>query len=176
MQVWIGTSGYSYPDWVGSLYPAGTRPQRMLGHYCRVFPLVELNFTYYRPPTPGMLTRFARQTPSLFQFLVKLPRTLSHEEHIRDLLGFRHAVDALKNEGKSSSVLNVICEGCIRNIERCAGRDATGLPNGLRSERLRLVVRRIYQKLIGACGCAGEIPGHANLVAVTNWENQQVCV
>jgi uncharacterized protein YecE (DUF72 family) len=21
MQVWIGTSGYSYPDWVGPFYP-----------------------------------------------------------------------------------------------------------------------------------------------------------
>ncbi len=105
MQVWIGTSGYSYPDWVGSFYPAGTRPQRMLAHYCRVFPLVELNFTYYRPPTADMLARLARQTPAKFQFLVKLPRSLSHEEHTRDLVGFRNAVDAMRNEGRLAGLL-----------------------------------------------------------------------
>ena len=33
MQTWIGTSGYSYPDWVGGFYPRGTRPNRMLDHY-----------------------------------------------------------------------------------------------------------------------------------------------
>jgi uncharacterized protein YecE (DUF72 family) len=119
MHVWIGTSGFSYPDWVGSFYPARTRPQRMLSHYCRVFPLVELNFTYYRPPTPGMLTRLARQTPSAFQFLVKLPRSLSHEEHIRDLLGFRKAVDALKNEGKLAGLLCQLPQAAHRTRTHC---------------------------------------------------------
>ena len=52
MKVWIGTSGYSYPDWVGPFYPEGTRSGRMLAHYAGHFPLVELNFTFYRLPTP----------------------------------------------------------------------------------------------------------------------------
>jgi uncharacterized protein YecE (DUF72 family) len=105
MRVWIGTSGYSFPDWVGPFYPAGTRPNRMLGHYCRAFPLVELNFTFYRPPTAEMLARLARQTPTNFQFLVKLPRSLTHEESPHDLPGFRLAVDALMHVGKLSGLL-----------------------------------------------------------------------
>src|SRR5947207_1226571 len=80
MQVWIGTSGYSYSDWVGPFYPPGTRPNRMLRQYCQHFPLVELNFTFYRPPTPEILARLADQTPAGFQFLVKAPRSISHEE------------------------------------------------------------------------------------------------
>ena len=79
MDLWIGTSGYSYPDWVGGFYPAGTRPDRMLAYYSRRFPLVELNFTFYRPPTPEMLAKLAAQTPDGFQFLVKLPQSISHE-------------------------------------------------------------------------------------------------
>ena len=59
MKVWVGTSGYSYPDWVGPFYPEGTRPNRMLSYYARQFPLVELNFTFYRPTTPEMLGRIA---------------------------------------------------------------------------------------------------------------------
>src|SRR5438132_10075491 len=86
-QIWIGTSGYSYPDWVGGFYPPNTRPNRMLAYYCGHFPLVELNFTYYRLPTPGMLARLVEQTPPGFQFLVKLPRSLSHEESTAELTG-----------------------------------------------------------------------------------------
>jgi uncharacterized protein YecE (DUF72 family) len=77
----------------------------MLGFYCRAFPLVELNFSYYRLPTGDMLSRLARQTPATFQFLLKLPRTITHEESPHDLPAFRLAVDALKRAGKLSGLL-----------------------------------------------------------------------
>jgi hypothetical protein len=95
MDVWIGTSGYSYPDWVGEFYPPGPRPERMLGHYSQFFPLVELNFTFYRPPTAGLLLRLADKAPAEFQFLVKLPQTASHQQSAADLPGFRKAAEAL---------------------------------------------------------------------------------
>jgi uncharacterized protein YecE (DUF72 family) len=96
MQVWIGTSGFSYADWVGPYYPLGTRPSQMFGLYCKHFPLVELNFTFYRPPTGDMLTRLADKGPEGFQFLVKAPRSVSHEADVRDLPGFREALGQLR--------------------------------------------------------------------------------
>jgi len=105
MKVWIGTSGYSYPDWVGSFYPAGMRSQRMLGHYVQHFPVVELNFTFYRPPTPAMLAKLADQVPAGFQFLVKLPQTISHEERDADLLSFRQSVEEMRRRGCLQGVL-----------------------------------------------------------------------
>jgi uncharacterized protein YecE (DUF72 family) len=105
MDLWIGTSGYSYPDWVGGFYPAGTRPGRMLAFYARQFPLVELNFTFYRPPTLEMLARLAGQAPPGFQFVVKLPRTISHERRTDDLDGFRKAVFELDRRGRLSGLL-----------------------------------------------------------------------
>jgi uncharacterized protein YecE (DUF72 family) len=107
MEVWIGTSGYSYTDWAGSFYPAGTRPSQMLGHYARHFPLVELNFTFYRPPTPDMLLRIADKVPEGFQFLVKLPRTLSHEEKRDDLPVFKKSVEQLHRRG---CLLGLLCQ------------------------------------------------------------------
>jgi uncharacterized protein YecE (DUF72 family) len=107
MQVWLGTSGYSYTDWVGSFYPAGLQSGQMLGHYCRHFPLVELNFTFYRLPTASMLERLADQTPRGFQFLVKVPRTLSHDEESQDLPAFRLAVDELQRGGR---LLGLLCQ------------------------------------------------------------------
>src|SRR5437588_3285795 len=100
MDVWIGTSGYSYADWVGGFYPAGTRPGQMLGYYARQFPLVELNFTFYRPPTPDMLARMAGQTPPGFQFLVKLPRSISHDRSPDDIDCFRKAALELDRRGQ----------------------------------------------------------------------------
>jgi uncharacterized protein YecE (DUF72 family) len=105
MYVWIGTSGYSYLDWVGDFYPAGTRPERMLAYYCRHFPLVELNFTFYRPPSRSMLLRLACKTPAGFQFLVKLPQVISHDESALELPGFRHAVEGLAQRGQLAGLL-----------------------------------------------------------------------
>jgi uncharacterized protein YecE (DUF72 family) len=105
MDVWIGTSGFSYQDWVGDFYPTGTRPEAMLGYYCRHFPLVELNYTFYRPPTRGALEKLAHRTPPGFQFLVKLPRTISHEQKPLDLPGFRFACDGLLERGQLAGVL-----------------------------------------------------------------------
>jgi uncharacterized protein YecE (DUF72 family) len=105
MYVWIGTSGYSYLDWVGSFYPEGTRPERMLGYYSRHFPLVELNFTFYRPPTRSMLLRLANKAPAGFQFLVKLPQVISHDESALELPGFRHAVEGLAQRGQLAGLL-----------------------------------------------------------------------
>jgi uncharacterized protein YecE (DUF72 family) len=105
MHVWVGTSGFSYSDWVGPFYPAGTRPERMLAYYCRRFPLVELNFSFYRLPTRLQLARLAEQTPAGFQFLVKVPRTISHEQDPGELAAFRLAVDELKARNRLLGVL-----------------------------------------------------------------------
>ena len=107
MDVWIGTSGYSYPDWVGRFYPPGTRPTHMLRHYCRHFPLVELNFTFYQPPTDIVLIKLAERVPRGFQFLVKLPRTLSHERTANDLASFERATAALASRNQ---LLGVLCQ------------------------------------------------------------------
>jgi uncharacterized protein YecE (DUF72 family) len=107
MKVWIGTSGYSYPDWVSDFYPPGTRSPKMLAYYCRVFPVVELNFTFYRPPTRSMLARLADKTSDGFQFLVKLPRSLSHEQRRDDLATFRDAAAELRRRQR---LMGLLCQ------------------------------------------------------------------
>lgn len=41
----VGTSGFSYDDWVGPVYPEGTPRQDFLSQYAARFPFVELNFS-----------------------------------------------------------------------------------------------------------------------------------
>jgi uncharacterized protein YecE (DUF72 family) len=107
MRIWLGTCGYSYPDWVGTVYPRGTKSGQMLALYSRLFPAVELNFTFYRTPTAAMLARQAEQTPPGFQFLVKVPRTLSHDADLADLQPFRDAAEELLQRDR---LLGVLCQ------------------------------------------------------------------
>jgi uncharacterized protein YecE (DUF72 family) len=107
MQIWIGTSGYSYSDWVGPFYAPGTRPDQMLAFYSHRFPLVELNFTFYRLPSVHQLARLSDKTPANFQFLVKLPKTISHDGSDGDLPAFRQAVDELQDRGR---LLGLLCQ------------------------------------------------------------------
>jgi uncharacterized protein YecE (DUF72 family) len=118
MQCWVGTSGYSYSDWVGGFYPQGTKGRGMLIHYCRHFPLVELNFSFYRNPTPEILARMADQTPDGFQFIVKVPRTISHEERNEELPLFRSAIEELRRRQKLSGVLLQLPQSAHFNQER----------------------------------------------------------
>jgi len=53
--LWVGTSGYSYPEWgEAGIYPTGTKAGEMLLLYAREFPVTELNDTWYLGETwPG---------------------------------------------------------------------------------------------------------------------------
>ncbi len=100
MEIWIGTSGYAYPDWVGGFYPPGTSSARMLPYYVTRFPLVELNYTFYRVPGPEELARLAERTPAGFQFVVKLHQSLTHEHQFANARPFRQALESLARRGQ----------------------------------------------------------------------------
>ncbi|MFW6313427.1 MAG: DUF72 domain-containing protein, partial [Spirochaetota bacterium] len=78
-EILIGTSGYSYDDWVGPVYPPGTPKSEYLVHYAGRFDMTELNFTYYRQPTARALQAIAAKTPPGFRFTVKAHQSLTHE-------------------------------------------------------------------------------------------------
>ncbi|MDJ0882900.1 MAG: DUF72 domain-containing protein [Desulfobacterales bacterium] len=79
-RVQVGTSGYSYTEWIeAGFYPPGTRAGHMLPLYARLFPVAELNYTWYQMPKAPALERMRRQVPPVFRFAVKLTRTLTHE-------------------------------------------------------------------------------------------------
>jgi uncharacterized protein YecE (DUF72 family) len=52
--IYIGTSGYSYSDWVGPFYEQGIEKGRMLEEYSKVFRFTEINSTYYSMPNKYM--------------------------------------------------------------------------------------------------------------------------
>ena len=58
--IWVGTSGYNYPEWKGSFYPADLAAAKMLPYYAARFPTVEINYTFYRMPNEKLVERVGR--------------------------------------------------------------------------------------------------------------------
>ncbi len=82
--IWIGTSGYNYPEWKGSFYPADLPAKKMLGYYAARFPTVEINYTFYRMPTEKLVTGWAEGVPSPYRFTLKAPRRITHDSRLKD--------------------------------------------------------------------------------------------
>ena len=83
--IWVGTSGYNYPEWKGTFYPATLRPAAMLGYYAERFSTVEINYSFYRMPTPAMVRAWALATPAAFVVTLKAPRRITHDRRLHDV-------------------------------------------------------------------------------------------
>jgi uncharacterized protein YecE (DUF72 family) len=92
MQVLTGTSGFSYPAWRGSFYPAKLPQAKMLAFYASKLGAVEINNSFYRMPKPELLQRWAAETPATFRFVLKSPRSITH---MRRLVGADELVKRL---------------------------------------------------------------------------------
>ena len=82
--IWIGTSGYNYPEWKGSFYPADLPAAKMLPYYAARFPTVEINYTFYRMPNEKLVGGWAAQTPSPYKLTLKAPRRITHDSRLKN--------------------------------------------------------------------------------------------
>jgi uncharacterized protein YecE (DUF72 family) len=82
--IWIGCSGWSYPDWAGPFYPEGMAAADHLRWYADRFPIVEVDSTFYRVPSKGMVQGWREKTPSGFRFALKVPQVITHQKQLRD--------------------------------------------------------------------------------------------
>jgi uncharacterized protein YecE (DUF72 family) len=97
----LGTIGFTYPEWKGSFYPAGLPGSQSLNYYSRVFNAVEINTTFYGPQPPEQIARWVLATPGNFRFCLKAPRRVTHELRLRDADGeMRMLVDSASGLGE----------------------------------------------------------------------------
>ncbi len=85
MAVWIGTSGYNYPEWRGSFYPEKFPTGKMLAYYAERFRAVEINYTFYRMPNAKTLAGWDADTPAGFRFALKAPQRITHFARLKDV-------------------------------------------------------------------------------------------
>jgi uncharacterized protein YecE (DUF72 family) len=125
----IGTSGFSFPDWKGTVYPPGIRERDMLSFYEKElrFNALEVNFTYYTLPSQKSFTAMAQKTSKDFEFVVKSFKGMTHE--LRDkktgsmvnnqeiFKKFKYSLVPLIQEGRLSCVLAQFPYGFFPNRE-----------------------------------------------------------
>jgi uncharacterized protein YecE (DUF72 family) len=106
----LGTSGWSYAEWVGVFYPSSSESK--LGFYSKVFATAEIDSTFYAFPKEGMVIGWDRYSPRGFVFNAKLPQTITHEllsdlgKPLEDELDkFANLMLPLNNSGKLGCLL-----------------------------------------------------------------------
>jgi uncharacterized protein YecE (DUF72 family) len=84
MNLYVGTSGYSYPKWQGKFYPKDLPAKGMLRYYAENFRSVEINSTFRKMPEPDDLNRWAADVPADFKFALKAPQRITHIKRLKD--------------------------------------------------------------------------------------------
>jgi uncharacterized protein YecE (DUF72 family) len=84
MNLYVGTSGYSYKEWKGTFYPKDLPNKQMLRHYGERFRAVEINNTFYRMPEASVLEAWAGEVPADFKFVLKAPQQITHRQRLKD--------------------------------------------------------------------------------------------
>ncbi len=84
MNVYVGTSGFSYKQWKGPFYPEKLPAKDMLSYYGTQLPAVEINNTFYRMPKAEVFEKWAAQVPETFRFSVKASRRITHFKRLND--------------------------------------------------------------------------------------------
>jgi uncharacterized protein YecE (DUF72 family) len=120
----IGTSGWNYKSWRGTVYPKGLPARRWLEHYATLFDTVEVNATFYRLQPPDVPRSWAAQTPDDFVFAVKGSRYLTHVKRLAmtgsGVERFFASVKGLTESGKLGPVLWQLPPNFRRDDERLA--------------------------------------------------------
>lgn len=118
--IYVGTSGWSYPKgegtWNGYFYPAEKKLDELI-YYSRFFRTVEINSTFYRPPGPRMSQSWASRVPDGFLFAVKLWQKFTHPKMFEkatgeaaavsqeDITFFKQSLEPLAAAGKLGTLL-----------------------------------------------------------------------
>lgn len=83
--LFVGTSGFAYPEWKPEFYPSDLRNDDMLSYYASRLPSVEINYTFYREPSQKTIAQWAERTPPEFAFAWKANRKITHDRRLGDV-------------------------------------------------------------------------------------------
>jgi uncharacterized protein YecE (DUF72 family) len=99
MKILIGTAGWSLPRAEQEHFAsAGSHLER----YAARFPVVEINSSFHRSHRAATWERWRDSVPESFRFSVKMPKTITHTQKLRDadelVCGFLAEAGALGNK------------------------------------------------------------------------------
>lgn len=103
----LGTSGWSYQEWVGAFYPNNRITK--LAFYSSVFNTVEVDSSFYKIPSRSMVLGWLKSTPQDFKFSFKIPKIITHDKHLKgvevELDQFIEIMEQIDKVGKLGCLL-----------------------------------------------------------------------
>ncbi len=154
---YVGTSGYSYAEWKeAGFYPADAQSAHMLSLYARVFPITELNYTWYQMPRAEAVERQRQKASSAFLFAAKLTRVLTHEiepeQWPEQADQYRKGIAPLIKSGQLSAILIQLPPYFARTLANRRHLAALldklqGLPLAVEFRHRSWAVDRVFQEL-----------------------------
>jgi uncharacterized protein YecE (DUF72 family) len=83
--IYVGCAKWGRKDWIGKIYPKGTKEVDFLSHYAKHFNCIELNATFYRMPTKSQTAGWKNKVGPNFQFCPKFTDQISHMKRLKDV-------------------------------------------------------------------------------------------
>ena len=80
--LYVGCTGWSMKEWVGTVYPATAKVKDYLTHYAKQFNTIELNTTHYRIPNIQTIDNWRQQSAADFRFCPKILQAISHSREL----------------------------------------------------------------------------------------------
>jgi len=100
-RLYLGTSGWSYPDWEGTIYPEGIPSGSRLAEYVKHYATVEIDSSFYGTPRRSTVQKWREISPEGFLFAAKFPQEVTHERNLintrSEVEGFVHTMQALED-------------------------------------------------------------------------------
>ncbi|PKK14837.1 DUF72 domain-containing protein [Thermomonospora sp. CIF 1] len=99
MHLHVGCAMWTHAPWQGRFLPQRLPAGERLRTYATWCNAVEGNTTFYATPSRSTVESWARQTDPSFRFVIKLPKTITHERRLHgieeDLRSFLTAMEPL---------------------------------------------------------------------------------
>lgn len=78
-KIYVGCAKWGRTEWIGKIYPEGTKEAEFLDHYVEHYNSIELNATHYKTYPPSSIKKWADKAEGKdFLFCPKVPQSISH--------------------------------------------------------------------------------------------------
>lgn len=85
LEVYVGCAKWGRPDWIGKIYPRGSKPGDFFKLYAQQFNSIELNSVFYQTPKPATVEEWYKNSPKGFLFVPKFPQAITHLKRMKEV-------------------------------------------------------------------------------------------
>jgi uncharacterized protein YecE (DUF72 family) len=82
---YVGCAKWGRKDWIGKLYPVGTKEKDFLEYYATKFNSIEFNATFYKAPTGAQVRTWKSKVGKDFKFCPKFTQTITHLRRLNNV-------------------------------------------------------------------------------------------